>query len=457
MSVGLARSNNGLALAAPHNRYFIANTNQGYGTAMPRGPFSIQGKTCTMEEEEKMLTRVGVPVELEAEHSAPDPEPTLICFSHLRWNFVFQRPQHLMSRFAREMNVIFWEEPIEIAANETAYLQVREAQDADNVRLVVPHLPAGMPEGAREAALKRLLDAHLASRRGPLITWYYTPMMLPFSRHLEPDVTVFDAMDELSKFKFAPERLLDLEQELIERADVVFTGGSSLYEAKKNRHANVHCFPSSVDRAHFAKARAHQFDPADQEDLPRPRLGFYGVIDERFDTELLAKIAEMRPQWSFVMVGPVVKISEEDLPKRGNIHYLGGKTYAQLPSYLSGWDVALMPFAMNESTQFISPTKTPEYLAGGKPVVSTPIRDVVRHYGELEGVKIASTPEEFVAACEQALELSRNPENGWLAEADLMLSASSWDTTQARMAGLIADIMGVRTGASTPALLVAAE
>jgi glycosyltransferase involved in cell wall biosynthesis len=403
-----------------------------------------------------MLTRVGAPVEVEAERSAPKPEATtLICFSHLRWNFVFQRPQHLMSRFARELTVIFWEEPVDTGANETAYLQVREAQP--NVRLIVPHLPQGMPEDAREATLKRLLDAHLSSLPGPLITWYYTPMMLPFSRHLEPAVTVFDAMDELSKFKFAPVKLLELEQELIDRADVVFTGGSSLYEAKKDRHDNVHCFPSSVDRTHFCKARAGLFDPADQEDLPRPRLGFYGVIDERFDTDLLAKVAEMRPDWSFVMVGPVVKISEEDLPKRPNIHYLGGKTYDQLPSYLSGWDVALMPFAMNESTQFISPTKTPEYLAGGKPVVSTPIKDVVRHYGQLQGVKFASTAEEFVAACDAALELSHNPENGWLAQADLALSASSWDTTQGRMAGLIADILGTRTGAANPALLVAAE
>jgi glycosyltransferase involved in cell wall biosynthesis len=404
-----------------------------------------------------MLTRVGVPVTLEAEPSAPGPEATtLLCFSHLRWNFVFQRPQHLMCRFAREMDVIYWEEPVDIGRGETPYLQVREAQNAPKVRLVVPHLPQGMPDDAREATLKRLLDAHVASIRGTLIAWYYTPMMLPFSRALDADVTVFDAMDELSKFKFAPAKLLDLEQELIDLADVVFTGGSSLYEAKKHRHDNIHCFPSSVDRAHFCKARARSFEPGDQEDLPRPRLGFYGVIDERFDTELLDAVAKMRPNWSFVMVGPVVKIAPDDLPKRPNIHYLGGKTYDQLPSYLSGWDVALMPFAMNESTQFISPTKTPEYLAGGKPVVSTPVRDVVRHYGHLEGVKIAATPDEFVAACEQTLELARNPESGWLAEADLMLSASSWDTTQARMSGLIADVLGIRSGAN-PALLVAAE
>ena len=404
-----------------------------------------------------MLTRVGVPVQSEAEPSAPESESaTLLCFSHLRWNFVFQRPQHLMNRFAQEMTVIYWEEPVNIGPKETPYLQVREAQDAHGVRVVVPHLPEGMPDDAREATLKRLLNAHVATIRGPLIAWYYTPMMLPFSRHIDADVTVFDVMDELSKFKFAPAHLLDLEQEVIDRADVVFTGGSSLYEAKKNRHDSVHCFPSSVDRAHFCKARGRQFDPADQEDLPKPRFGFYGVIDERFDIELLGQMAAARPNWSFVMVGPVVKIAEEDLPRRPNIHYLGGKTYDELPTYLSGWDVALMPFAMNESTQFISPTKTPEYLAGGKPVVSSPIKDVVRHYGHLEGVKIASTADEFIEACEQALELSRNPESGWLAEADLLLSAQSWDTTQARMSGLIADVLGTRTGAS-PALLVAAE
>ena len=405
-----------------------------------------------------MLTSVGVPVESEAEHSAPDPEAaTLLCFSHLRWNFVFQRPQHLMSRFAREMSVIFWEEPVEIGAHETAYLQVSEAPEAPNVRVVVPHLPRGIPEGAREAALMRLLDVHIAAVRGVLIAWYYTPMMLPFSRHLEADLTVFDAMDELSKFKFAPVKLLELEQELIDSADIVFTGGSSLYEAKKDRHSNVHCFPSSVDRVHFLKARAHQFDPADQEDLPKPRLGFYGVIDERFDTELLDEVATLRPDWSFVMVGPIVKISEDDLPKRPNIHYLGGKTYDQLPAYLSGWDVALMPFAMNESTQFISPTKTPEYLAGGKPVVSTPIRDVVRHYGKLEAVKFADNAADFVAQCEKALELSNAPESGWLAEADLMLSRTSWETTQARMGGLVADLLGERGSSNLPAILVAAE
>ncbi len=405
-----------------------------------------------------MLTRALTPVESEIERAAPDPgRPNLLCFSHLRWDFVFQRPQHLMSRFAADMSVVFWEEPMDIGRRETPYLKVSQAAGFPNIRIVVPHLPEGISDERREASLKRLLDAHVASLRGPLVAWYYTPMMLPFSKHITPDVTVYDAMDELSKFKFAPEHLLSYEQELIDRADVVFTGGSSLYEAKKDRHASVHLFPSSVDRAHFAKARAGLFDPADQEELPRPRLGYYGVIDERFDVELLDAVAAMRPDWSFVMVGPVVKIDEADLPRRPNIHYLGSKTYEQLPAYLGGWDVALMPFAMNESTQFISPTKTPEYLAGGKPVVSTPVKDVVRHYGHLEAVGIAGDTASFVAACETALALAADRGGKWLAEADLMLSSSSWDTTQARMSGLIAEVLGTRVETRTPALLVAAE
>lgn len=405
-----------------------------------------------------MLTRIGVPVQTEAELSAPDAcRPTLLCFSHLRWDFVFQRPQHLMSRFADDMTVIYWEEPFEIDAREAAFLKVCQAEYSPNVRIIQPHLPEGLDEAGKEAALKRLLDAYSAGLTRPIVAWYYTPMMLAFSRNLDASAVVYDCMDELSKFRFAPERLLGLEQELIDSADLVFTGGTSLYEAKKPRHSSVHCFPSSVDRNHFASARSGQQDPQDQAQLKRPRLGFYGVIDERFDIDLLRQMADLRPDWSFVMVGPVVKISDDELPRAANIHYLGGKKYEELPAYLSGWDVALMPFAMNDSTQFISPTKTPEYLAGGRPVVSSPVRDVVRHYGHLEGVQIAGDAESFIRACEKALELSRDREGEWLAEADLMLSATSWSTTQARMAGLIDELLGERAGSDQPAALVAAE
>jgi len=360
----------------------------------------------------------------------------LLCFSHLRWEFVFQRPQHLMMRFAKDRPVIYWEEPIDCGEGVPATLHVRPAPGAANVTLVTPKIPFHLTETAQEASLKNLLDLFLAARPGKVIRWYYTPMMLPFSRHVEAEATVYDCMDELSAFRFAPPALLALEEELLRAADLVFTGGFSLFEAKRHRHPSVHPFPSSVDPAHFHKARREQADPADQAALPRPRLGFYGVIDERFDLELLDFAAKARPDWQFVMVGPVVKIDEAELPRRANIHYLGSKHYDELPAYLSGWDVALMPFAINESTRFISPTKTPEYLSAGKPVVSTPIRDVERHYGRLQGVRIAADADSFVAACEEMLALAKGGED-WLAEADLHLAETNWDVTQARMAALI--------------------
>jgi UDP-galactopyranose mutase len=380
--------------------------------------------------------------------SSPEPKgrgQTLICFSHLRWDFVFQRPQHLMSRFARTRQVIYWEEPL-LAAHESAapMLETRIC-DATGVLIATPRLPANLKGAAQDQALKGLLDALMSNQQGEIIRWYYTPMMFGFSRRLPAVCTVYDCMDELANFKFAPPELVGLERELMAAADVVFTGGYSLYEAKRDRHANIHPFPSSVDRAHFGAARQMADAQPDQCDLPGPRLGFYGVVDERMDLQLLSAVADARPDWSLVIVGPVVKISPEDLPSRPNIHYLGGKTYDELPAYLAGWDVALMPFALNESTRFISPTKTPEYLAGGRPVVSTRIADVVRHYGDLEGVELADSPDLFVAACERALALGRD--GAWLDEVDSMLADISWDETFRRMDRLIAEAAHSPAGA----------
>jgi len=360
---------------------------------------------------------------------------TLICFSHLRWDFVFQRPQHLMSRFVAKSTVVFWEEPIFSDAVSTPQLDVRSCPKT-GVIIVTPQLPADQDRTAEQDTLKRLLDTFMGAHQGALVRWYYTPMMLPFSEHLSADCVVYDCMDELANFKGAPPELLPLEQKLLQQADLVFTGGHSLYEAKRDRHPNIHPFPSSVDVAHFAQARAKLVEPEDLVDLPHPRLGFYGVVDERMDLDLIAAVADARPDWSIVIVGPVVKIQEDDLPRRPNLYYLGGKSYAELPDYLWGWDVALMPFAINEATRFISPTKTPEYLAGGLPVVSTPIVDVVRHYGDIEAVKIAATPDEFVAACEAALSLVEQG-GGWRDEVDQILARLSWDRTQAQMADLI--------------------
>ncbi|RST32318.1 UDP-galactopyranose mutase [Sphingomonas ginkgonis] len=358
-----------------------------------------------------------------------------------------------MSRFAKTQPVFFWEEPLPASAGESPTLEIRQANNAPGLTIVTPRLPDGLDETARNTVLKGLLDEFVASTvKNEIIRWYYTPMMLPFSRHLDAVATVYDAMDELSAFRFAPKELLDLEKELLASSDVVFTGGYSLYESKKQRHGNVHPFPSSVDRAHFAQARGSIAEPADQQAFKGPKAGFYGVLDERFDTELLGQIAAMRPDLQFIMIGPVVKISDEDLPKADNIHYLGGKSYDELPAYLSGWDVALMPFAINEATRFISPTKTPEYLAAGRPVVSTPIRDVKRHYERVNGVRIAGTAEQFVDGIDKALELSRSGPD-WLAEVDLHLADMSWDTTQARMAALVSQAIEKEPAPERPALV----
>jgi UDP-galactopyranose mutase len=346
-----------------------------------------------------------------------------------------------MSRFAKERRVTYWEEPEAALPDCQPALGIRTCAET-GVVVVTPSLPESMSDDEKQAALKQLLDDYLSAESQPLIRWYYTPMMLPFSRHIDAAATVYDCMDELANFRFAPAELLDLERELFGAADVVFTGGYSLYEAKKSRHSNIHPFPSSVDRAHFAQARATDAAPDDQTRIPGPRFGFYGVIDERMDLAMIDALAASHPEWSVVMVGPVVKIDPAELPQRANIHYLGNKSYEELPHYLGGWDVALMPFAINESTRFISPTKTPEYLAGGRPVVSTPITDVIRHYSDLEAVFIADGSDAFIAKCEAALALAKGGD-AWLDEVDAKLANLSWDITYARMAGLVQEVLPV--------------
>ena len=372
-----------------------------------------------------------------------DPALDLVCLSHLRWNFVFQRPQHLLTRCATERRVFYVEEPV-IVDGDAPALQL---SSHGGVTIVVPQLPPRVAAGAdRDGALRRLLDELLARyeiRR--FVAWYYTPMALAFSAHLTPELTVFDCMDELSAFAQAPPMLRAFETQLLARADVMFTGGRSLYEAKRAFHSNVHSMPSSVDVEHFAQARRVDTEPEDQQAVGRPRLGYFGVIDERMDLDLLAALADARPDWHVVMLGPVVKIDPATLPRRPNLHYLGAKRYDELPRYIAFWNVALMPFARNESTRFISPTKTPEYLAGGKPVVSTSIRDVVRPYGDRGLVRIADDPADFVEACAAAM--SEDPVARMTA-ADAFLKTTSWDRTWRRMTRLMAATLTQRRAAT---------
>jgi UDP-galactopyranose mutase len=375
--------------------------------------------------------------------SAQNFEADLVCLSHLRWDFVYQRPQHLLSRCAKQRRVFFVEEPI--FGQGPSRLDV--SQREDGVYVVVPHLPEGLSsEVAVEAIQQAMIDRLFAEHQiRDYVLWYYTPMALGWTRHLKPLATVYDCMDELSAFKNAPRSLRDREAELFRRADLVFTGGQSLYEAKRDQHTNVYAFPSSIDRAHFAQARDSRIqDPADQAGIPHPRMGFFGVVDERFDIELLDAISEARPDWQFVIIGPVVKINDADLPRRANIHYLGSKSYKELPLYLAGWDVAALLFARNDSTRFISPTKTPEYLAAGRPVVSTSIRDVVRPYGKLGLVRIADDAAEFVKAAAEIGMDERVDDAAWLARVDEFLAKISWDRTWGEMAELIGEVAASR-------------
>ena len=356
----------------------------------------------------------------------------LICFSHLRWDFVYQRPQHLLTRFSETFNVYFVEEPI-FDSEGDAYISFSKRKE--KLWIGVPHLPANLNQSEINQLLEDLMHKFLKKEdMSKFIFWYYTPMALMFSESFVPHLIVYDCMDELSQFKFARPELKILEVKLLERADVVFTGGVSLYEAKKNQHQNIHPFPSSIDREHFIKGRRKNLEPSDQKKITGTKLGFYGVIDERFDLELIESIAQMRPEWQIILLGPVVKIDPESLPKRSNIHYLGPKEYQDLPAYLSGWNVALLPFLLNDATKYISPTKTPEYLAAGKPVVSTAIKDVVNPYGVKGLVKIADNASEFVSAVEDHL---KTPHEKWLPRVDQFLVKNSWDITQGKMLELI--------------------
>lgn len=377
------------------------------------------------------------------------PLPDVICFSHLRWDFVWQRPQHLMTRAARERRVWFVEEPHE--GDETV-LDIREV--GPRVSVVVPRVPAGLHREEGVAAQARLLEELIAGMEMPPLHWYYSPMFREVAAALPSSGVVYDCMDELSGFAGAPPALGHWESELLAAADVVFTGGVSLYESKRRRHTRVFPFPSSVDVDHFRTARGGLPEPAAHAEVGRPRIGFAGVIDERLDRPLVAELARLRPQYAFVLAGPVAKISPDDLPRAANLYYVGMQPYQDLPRFFANWDVACLPFARNDATRYISPTKTPEYLAAGRPVVSTSITDVVRTYGEEGLVQIADEPEAFAAAIDRAL--GERP-SGWLEAVDRHLAKMSWDRTWRQMHSLVLESETRRLHGAPAHARVAAE
>ena len=341
-----------------------------------------------------------------------------------------------MSRFSKNSRVFFIEEPYFDAPFDCYDMR----KDSGNVWIITPHYESNLSEDQIIIRQKEFIDMVISTMSiNNYVLWYYSPMAVEYTAHLAPDVVVFDCMDELSAFKFAHPNILKNETRVFRFADIVFAGGRSLYEAKRERHENIYLFPSSIDKDHFMTAREITSEPVDQESIPHPRIGYYGVLDERIDFCLIDRVAEKKNEWQFILIGPVAKIDKASLPKRNNIHYLGQKSYEELPKYLAGWDIAMMPFAMNDATRFISPTKTPEYLCGGKEVIATPVPDVVTEYGDEALVHIAGTPEEFIAEAERILldpmnEIRRD-------EIDASLASMSWDNTWSEMNSLIEDVI----------------
>jgi UDP-galactopyranose mutase len=359
---------------------------------------------------------------------------TIIVFSHLRWNFVYQRPQHLLARLAKHYQIVFMEEPVPDSGEDF----LERLSPAPRVEVLRPHV-RGNAAGFHDdhlPVLQNLLGNFLRERDiDEYLIWFYTPMALALASGLNPSGVIYDCMDELSAFKNAPRQLVQRENALYQLADLVLTGGPALFQSKRERHSNVHCFSSSVDAAHFALKPGVAPDHPAQSSLPHPRLGYCGVIDERVDISMVAAIADAHPEWQIVMVGPVVKIAPESLPQRPNIHWLGQQSYEDLPQLMAGWDVCLLPFALNDATRFISPTKTLEYMAAGRPSVSTRIRDVAEPYGHV--VAIADSPAEFIAACEELLAATPEQQIARAIQMQRIVAQTSWNGTATAIRFLI--------------------
>jgi glycosyltransferase involved in cell wall biosynthesis len=337
----------------------------------------------------------------------------MVVFCHLRWDFVYQRPQHIISRMAKHYRILFIEEPL-----------ARGDEEDSRLIAISDMLDVLQPNVDSVAAIEKLLPTYI-SKDSTMAGWFYSPSFAGLLNHFDFSIVIYDCMDELSLFRGAPQALVEQERYLLARADIVFTGGKSLYESKAKLHRNVHCLPSSVDQFHFAKALNGIAVPVDMASIASPVVGYFGVIDERIDLRLLEQVAARRPDVSFVMIGPLAKIGEGDLPRKENIHYLGMKDYKELPAYIKAFDLAMMPFALNDATRFISPTKTLEYMAAHKPIVSTAITDVVRDYSHC--VSIIHNAEEFEAAINEATDGIPNPFTTY--EYNIVLEKTSWNNT----------------------------
>lgn len=353
----------------------------------------------------------------------------IIAHSHLNWEFVWQRPQQFLSRLSRRHPILFVDAlRLDPKANSASFC-LEKVPGFSCVTLLKMTFPTARfsdgvyVDNTREHLLRAVLEGPLWGQFERPIQWFYDPMAsLAFVGKFDERAVVYDCMDELSAFKYAQPELARRERELLSQADLVFVGGRRLWESKRRFNANCHFFGCGVDVEHFGAALDPKKAPApDLALIKGPRLGYFGVIDERLDLELLEKLADFDPHWNIVMIGPLAKISEADLPRRANIHFLGARDYAELPAYARGFDVCLMPFARNAATEYINPTKALEYMATGTPIVSTDVPDVVANFGAV--VQIAPSQQEFLEKCRAALQ---NPDEAAIARGLEMAQSNTW-------------------------------
>ncbi len=360
----------------------------------------------------------------------------IIVHCHLRWDGVWQRPQQFLSRLSQSHRILFVEGPTVVPEESSPRYELKDAEGYPNIKIMRTYFPASRfyKDGAwvdseRLRLLDEALQNELSGEFECPVQWFYDPMAVFFAHKLKDRAVVYDCMDQLSQFKFAPPELVHREQKLLEAADVVFTGGRKLWESKSQTNSNCHFYGCGVDIEHFSKARSEQtVIPNDVHFVHRPILGYFGVVDERIDYELITRLADANPDWSIVVIGPVAKVDPNALPCRVNIYWVGRREYATLPAYTKAFDVCLMPFALNEATEYINPTKALEYMATGKPIVSTAVPDVVSNFGQV--VKVARSTEEFIKLCQEAV---KSPDQTAIQRGLKMASENSWESIVANL------------------------
>ncbi|MFT3783389.1 MAG: glycosyltransferase [Nibricoccus sp.] len=383
--------------------------------------------------------------------SAKSPAP-LIAFCHLSWNGVWQRPQQFLSRLARTRPVLFVETYCSEVAASCSEVHIPAAHP--NVTVLEMHLPASRWHDGTFIDLerRRLLREFRAVDGGRFdhpVLWFNDPMAVTaFAGHCGEIAIVYDCMDELSQFKGAPAQLIERERELVKMADVVFCGGRKMREKRLPLNPNTHFYGTGVDCEHFGAARSATLPiHPDIAKLPGKVLGYFGVIDERIDYELLAKLADANPAWSIAMVGPTAKVDPADFPRRQNLHWLGGRSYQELPAITKGFSVCLMPFAINAATEYINPTKALEYMAAGRPVVSTALDEVKSNFSAAS--RIANSREEFIQQC---FEESTKPDATRVRRGIALASQNTWEAIVEKLDAHVLDAIA-QSAQETPATL----